>query len=80
MCAYDAFHHQQQTAQASDLQQQNIAIPTMIESLVKKFKTHRCALGFDHGFVKATIREEGGRRGDNIDSSSINIASSVKHS
>ncbi len=30
----------------------------MIESLVKKFKTHRCALDFDHGFVKAAIKEE----------------------
>jgi len=59
MCAYHVFHQQQQqAAQASNTQQQEVAIPTMIESLVKKFKTHRCALDFDHGFVKAAIKEE----------------------
>ena len=26
-----------------------------IERLMKKFKTHRCALDFDHGFVKADL-------------------------
>ena len=56
MCAYHVFHRQQQETQATD--QQNIAIPTMIESLVKKFKTHRCALDFDHGFIKAAIKQE----------------------
>jgi hypothetical protein len=59
MCAYHVFHQQQQqAAQASNTQQQEVAIPMMIESLVKKFKTHRCALDFDHGFVKAAIKEE----------------------
>jgi hypothetical protein len=63
MSAYHVFHHhQQQAAQASDSQQKEIAIPTMIESLVKKFKTHRCTLDYDHGFVKATIKEERKRR------------------
>jgi hypothetical protein len=60
MCAYHVFHHQQQETQASD--QQNIAIPTMIESLVKKIKTYRCASDFDHGFVKAAIKQEEERR------------------
>jgi hypothetical protein len=58
MCAYHGFYHQQQQeTQASN--QQKITIPTMIESLVKKFKTHRCALDFDHGFIKAAIKQEG---------------------
>ncbi len=30
----------------------------MIDSLVKKIITHRCALDFDHGFVKAAIKED----------------------
>jgi hypothetical protein len=64
MCAYHVHHHQQQETQASD--QQNIAIPTIIESLVKKFKTHCCALDFDHGFVKAVIKEDVEQRDDNI--------------
>jgi hypothetical protein len=39
MCAYHAFHHQrQQAAQASYSQQQEVAIPMMIELLVKKLK------------------------------------------
>ncbi|KAI2491822.1 hypothetical protein MHU86_22728 [Fragilaria crotonensis] len=29
-----------------------------IERLMKQFKTHRCALDFDQGFVKAELREE----------------------
>ncbi len=29
-----------------------------IERLMKKFKTHRCALDFDHGFVKGELIEE----------------------
>ena len=29
-----------------------------IERLMKKFKTHRCALDFDQSFVKAELREE----------------------
>ncbi|MFN9981626.1 MAG: hypothetical protein ACK53Y_17000 [bacterium] len=40
LCVYHVYHRQQQETQASD--QQNIAIPTIIESPVKKFKTHLC--------------------------------------
>ena len=29
-----------------------------IERLMKKFRTHRCALDFDQGFVKAELKEE----------------------
>ena len=31
------------------------AIPVKIEELAKDFKTHRCALDFDKGFIKAVI-------------------------
>jgi hypothetical protein len=58
MCMYHVFHQQQQAAQASTSEQQEVAIPMMIESLAKKFKANRCALDFDHGFVKAAIKEE----------------------
>ena len=30
-----------------------------IEKMTRKFKTHRCALDFDSGFVKATLSESG---------------------
>ena len=29
--------------------------PDKIESLIKDFKMHRCALDFDKGFIKATM-------------------------
>ena len=56
MCASHVFCQQQQETQASN--QQNIVIPTMIESLVKKFKTHCCALDFNHGFIKAATKQD----------------------
>ena len=33
----------------------NIPTPAKIEKLIKDFKTHQCALDFDHGFIAATI-------------------------
>jgi hypothetical protein len=33
-------------------------IPAKLEQMVKKFKTHRCAMDFDHSFCKAIYREE----------------------
>ena len=32
-----------------------LIIPDKIESLIKDFKTHRCALDFDKGFIKASM-------------------------
>jgi hypothetical protein len=33
-------------------------IPSKIEQMVKKFKMHRCAMDFDHSFVKAIYKED----------------------
>jgi len=33
-------------------------IPANLEQMVKKFKTHRCTMDFDHSFCKAIYREE----------------------
>ena len=33
------------------------AMPVKVEKMVKLFKTHRCALDFDHGFCKALFQE-----------------------
>jgi hypothetical protein len=33
-------------------------IPAKLEQMVKKFKTHRCTMDFDHSFCKAIYREE----------------------
>jgi len=60
--AYHMLHaqHQQQQEQQQQQQQQQqedpyLITPAKIESLVKDFKTHRCALDFDRGFIKATM-------------------------
>jgi hypothetical protein len=33
-------------------------LPTKIEQMVKKFKTHRCAMDFDHGFMQSIYNEK----------------------
>jgi hypothetical protein len=36
----------------------NLAIiPEKLEQMVKKFKTHHCAMDFDHSFCKAIYKE-----------------------
>ena len=43
-----------------DLSRENMlaVIPSKLEQMVKKFKTHRCAMDFDHSFVKAIYKED----------------------
>jgi len=43
---------QQQCNKTADAYQ---ITPDKIESLIKDFITHRCALDFDKGFIKATM-------------------------
>jgi hypothetical protein len=31
------------------------SVPVKIEALAKQFKTHRCALDFDHAFIKTVL-------------------------
>ena len=54
-----------QQQQSSDLtkkensaDQVDIAAPVKAEKLVKLFKTHQCALDFDHSFCKATYTKQ----------------------
>ena len=35
----------------------HLAITTKIEQMVQNFKTHRCAMDFDHGFCKTIFKE-----------------------
>ena len=62
ICAYHVLHEQitQQTEgmeQGATARDQNAAVPVKIEALTKQFKTHRCALDFDHGFIKAVLNK-----------------------
>jgi hypothetical protein len=62
ICAYYVLH-EMMTQQAEGMEQgvtardQNAAVPVKIEVLVKQFKTHRCGLDFDHGFIKAMLKK-----------------------
>ncbi len=58
--AYHTLHEQSQ--ERKDQQQHTTGTtttynitPDKIESLIKDFKMHRCALDFDKGFIKATM-------------------------
>jgi hypothetical protein len=59
--AYHTLHSQQQQqppSSASSETDTHLITPMKIEALVKDFKTHRCALDFDKGFIKAVITKE----------------------
>ena len=61
ICAYHVLH-EQMMEQPSDKEQEGIVssdssvVPVKIE-VQKKFKTHRCTLDFDHGFIKSVVRK-----------------------
>lgn len=55
ICAYRAHHQVTSSDESRDTSDSNVATPVNIEKLVKEFKTHRCALDFDKGFVVASI-------------------------
>ena len=66
MCAYHKHYkdskQQSTTRQTGErpviIDEVDVATPVKIEKLVKVFKTHRCALDFDHNFCKASFTEE----------------------
>ncbi len=45
----------QQSGQASQVDEHSTADPVSLEKLMKEFKTHRCAVDFDHSFCSAVI-------------------------
>jgi hypothetical protein len=50
----DSSNSEEQTSTSDNL----AIIPAKLEQMVKKFKTHRCAMEFDHGFCKTIFKEE----------------------
>jgi hypothetical protein len=56
--AYHTLHLQQPPSSTSNEADTHLITPMKIEALVKDFKTHRCALDFDKGFIKAVITKE----------------------
>ena len=50
----DSSNSEEQTSTSDNL----AIIPAKLEQMVKKFKTHRCAMDFDHGFCKTIFKQE----------------------
>ena len=59
ICAYHALHQGSSSDELLDTAtDSNVATPVNFEKLLKDFKTHRCALDFDKGFIVALIVKE----------------------
>jgi dihydropteroate synthase len=59
--AYQALHSQEESEQqqpSTTSRDTHQITPMKIESLVKDFKTHRCVLDFDKGFIKTVIQRK----------------------
>jgi len=57
--AYHKIRQEQLTDSSSTVDSDNTtASPVNVEKLLKKFKTHRCAMDFDSSFCKAVFRED----------------------
>jgi hypothetical protein len=57
--AYHKIRQEQLTDSSSTSDSDNAtASPVNVEKLLKKFKTHRCAMDFDSNFCKAVFRED----------------------
>jgi hypothetical protein len=50
----DSSNSEEQTLTSDNL----AIIPANLEQMVKKLKTHRCTMDFDHGFCKTIFKEE----------------------
>ncbi len=49
--------HSQDNQELQDSSRTLTIVPAKLEQMVKKFKTHRCAMDFDHSFCKAVYKE-----------------------
>jgi hypothetical protein len=57
--AYHKIRQEQLTDSSSTSDSDNTtASPVNVEKLLKKFKTHRCAMDFDSNFCKAVFRND----------------------
>jgi hypothetical protein len=55
ICAYYMILCKRQGRESARKQSCLTTVPIKMEKLVKRFKTHRCALDLDHSFCKATF-------------------------
>jgi hypothetical protein len=46
---------EEQGLSSNDVDMKNKSCPVNVEKILKKFKTHRCAMDFDNAFCKATF-------------------------
>jgi hypothetical protein len=55
MLAYQMLREEEQGLSLTDVDVKNTSCPVNVEKILKKFKTHRCAMDFDNAFCKATF-------------------------
>ena len=60
--SYHTMHNiqmdEQRPTETNEPQDPLAVTPMMIEKMVKTFKTHRCAMDFDHGFIRSIIKTD----------------------
>jgi hypothetical protein len=67
--AYHMMRQEQLTGSSSSTLDSAAASPVNVEKLLKKFKTHRCAMDFDHAFCSAVFRSDDGENGSGASAS-----------
>ena len=53
MLAYQLLREEEQGLSVTDVDVKSTSCPVNVEKILKKFKTHRCAMDFDNAFCKA---------------------------
>jgi len=72
--AYHKIRQDQLTGSSSsslDLDSSAAASPVNVEKLLKKFKTHRCAMDFDSAFCSAIFKSDDGENGNGSGASTL---------
>jgi hypothetical protein len=67
--AYHMLRQEQLTGSSSSSLGNAAASPVKVEKLLKKFKTHRCAMDFDSAFCSAVFRSDDGENGSGASTS-----------
>jgi hypothetical protein len=67
--AYHMLRQEQLTGSSSSSLGSAAASPVKVEKLLKKFKTHRCAMDFDSAFCSAVFRSDDGENGSGASTS-----------
>ena len=68
--SYHKIRQEQLTESSSTTDLDGAVSPVKVEKLLKRFKTHRCAMDFDSAFCKAVFCDDNGHNGSGACSAS----------